>query len=295
MLSVLIPTYNYDVVKLVRSLFNQLQNSKVEFEIICFENGPNSETILLNKEINNIPSCFFNCLDKDVGRSKIRNLLAEQAKYNWLLFLDSDVLPVSKQFITKYIASLEKNKVVYGGLKYYDQRPSKEFILRWVYGKEREEVALQRRNINPNKHFSSANFFINKEVFKKVKFDEKLVEYGHEDTLLAVQLVNANVSIHQIDNPVYHLGLDKNSIFIQKTRKAVENLYLLNEQKKLSFSNSNLLKRFSNFKKMKMDKILAYLYRNYAEMMERNLKSKKPSLKIYDLYKLSYLCSISTK
>jgi len=44
---------------------------------------------------------------------------------------------------------------------------------------------------------------------------------------------------------------------------------------------------------MKTDKILANLYKNYAGMMEQNLNSKKPSLKIYDLYKLSYLCSIS--
>ena len=293
MLSILIPTYNYNVVKLVKSVYLQLQNKEIKFEIICFDNGSHSELNLLNKKINDIPNCFFNCLDKDVGRSKIRNLLAYQAKYDWLLFLDSDVLPVSEHFIDNYITSLERNKVVYGGLKYYNQRPSEEFMLRWVYGKNREEVTLQKRNKNPNKHFSSANFLINKEVFNRVKFDERLVEYGHEDTLLAVELVNRNISIHQIDNPVYHLGLDKNLVFIQKTKKSVENLYLLNKQKKLRFSNSKLLKRFSGIKKMKTDKILANLYKNYAGMMEQNLNSKKPSLKIYDLYKLSYLCSIS--
>ena len=293
MLSILIPTYNYNVVKLIKSLYKQLQNKEIKFEIICFDNGSNSEINLLNKEINDIPNCFFNCLDKDVGRSKIRNLLAEEAKYDWLLFLDSDVLPVSEQFMDNYIKSLEKNKVVYGGLKYYDQRPSKEFMLRWVYGKKREEVGLKKRNSNPNKHFSSANFLIKKKVFNRVKFDEELVEYGHEDTLLAVELVNRNISIHQIDNPVYHLGLDNNSVFLQKTKKAVENLYLLQEQKKLDASNSKLLKRFSEFKRVKMDRRLAKLFINYSKIMERNLNSKNPSLKVYDFYKLSYLCSIS--
>jgi len=178
-------------------------------------------------------------------------------------------------------------------LKYSNNTPSKEFMLRWVYGKSREEVPIEKRNLKPDKYFSSANFLINRKVFNTVRFDEDLTKYGHEDTMLAVELVNNNISIHQIDNPVYHLGLDENQIFIEKTKKAIENLFMLLNQKKIEPDYNKLLKRFSDVKKMKMKKILSLIFNNYSKKMETNLKSKKPSLKIYDLYKLSYLCSIS--
>jgi len=295
MLSVLIPTYNYSVVSLVKTLYSQLQDKDFSFEIICLDNGSKSKTDLLNEEINSIPFCNFNCLEKDVGRSKIRNLLAERSKYEWLLFLDSDVLPSSDRFIANYLEATYNNQVVYGGLKYDDNKPQKELKLRWVYGKKREEVLYEKRKLDPNKHFSSANFLINKKVFNRVRFDESLTEYGHEDTLLAIELVNRNNLIHQIDNAVYHLGLDENLVFIQKTRKAVENLYLLENKNKIKPENSKLLKSYSNIKKLKMKKILAILFNEYSYLMERNLISENPSLKVYDLYKLSYLCSISKK
>lgn len=294
MLSILIPTYNYSVINLVKSLCLQLNDQKTSFEIICFDNGSGSETNKLNNEINDIPFCHFTSLEKDIGRSKIRNLLAQKSKYDWLLFLDSDVLPCTEIFIDKYVEALNEGfKIVYGGLKYYNKKPAKDLMLRWVYGKNREEIPLEKRILNPNMHFSSANFLINKKVFNTVKFNEDLTKYGHEDTLLAIELVNDNISIHQIDNPVYHLGLDENHIFIEKTRKAIENLFMLQEQKKIKPSSIKLLRRFSDINKIKMKKRLAVFFKNHSKKMEKNLVSEKPSLIIYDLYRLAYLCTIA--
>ena len=50
------------------------------------------------------------------------NLLAERSKYEWLLFLDSDVLPSSDRFIANYLEATYNNQVVYGGLKYDDNK-----------------------------------------------------------------------------------------------------------------------------------------------------------------------------
>jgi glycosyltransferase involved in cell wall biosynthesis len=294
MLSILIPTYDYSVVQLVKSLYEQLKDQKISFEIICFDNGSKSNSNKINNEINNIPFCNFTSLENDVGRSKIRNLLAQKSTYDWLLFLDSDVIPCNGKFIEKYLESVNNGyKVVYGGLKYYNNKPSKEFILRWVYGKSREEIPIEKRILKPDKYFSSANFLIDKKAFNTVSFDENLTKYGHEDTMLAIELNNINISIHQIDNPVYHLGLDENHIFIKKTKKAVENLLMLQDQKKVKPDYNKLLRSFSDVKKIKMKKIFTIFFKISSKKMEKNLVSKKPSLKIYDLYKLSYLCSIS--
>lgn len=294
MLSVLIPTYNYNVIQLVKVLHKQLVKQNVLFEIICFDNA--SESILNNEnnQMNKMEFCYFNTLKQDVGRSKIRNLLAQESKFDWLLFLDADVLPCNRNFIDEYVESVNnEHKVVYGGLKYYNNTPPKEFMLRWVYGKNREEIPIKKRNLKPDKNFSSANFLINKKVFNQVRFDESLTKYGHEDTLLSCELVKNNISIHQIDNPVYHLGLDENKIFIEKTKRAIENLLILLNQSKIEPDFNKLLRIFSYVKKMKTKKILSKLFNNYSKIMEKNLESKKPSLIIYDLYKIGYLCSIS--
>lgn len=297
MLSVLIPTYNYLVISLVKSLHQQLLEQKIPFEIISFDNGSESKLNLKNEEINKINFCKFISLNNNGGRSKIRNLLAQNAKYDWLLFLDADVLPVSEKFIKNYLETTKTNiqKVVYGGLKYDDIKPSKDKLLRWVYGKNREEIPLKTRNLNPSQHFSSANFLINKTVFNKIQFDEELTEYGHEDTLLAISLKNKNIEIHQIDNPVFHMGLDVNNIFIEKSKKAIENLMYLQKQQKIKSNEIKLLKSFENLKKIKLNSIISFFYKKYSKKMESNLNSNKPSLFIYDIYKIGYLCSIFEK
>ena len=294
MLSVLIPTYNYNITPLVKSLHFQLQKLDVAYEIISFDNGSNSSLNTKNETVNKISFCRFTALKNDIGRSQIRNLLADNAKYNWFLFLDTDVLPVSDEFIQNYLSCIDKNqKVVYGGLKYEDIRPSDDRLLRWVYGKSREEIPFKERNLNPTQHFASSNFMISKDVFNAYKFDKDLTKYGHEDTLLGLELMRNNIEIVQLDNPVYHLGLDLSEEFLNKTRAAVDNLYKLQVQGKITKEDSKLLKRFSDLKKFKVHKLLASVYRSRVKSMERNLVSSRPSLFIFDLYRLGYLCNIT--
>ena len=164
--------------------------------------------------------------------------------------------------------------------------------LRWVYGKSREEIPLHIREKNPQEYFTSANFLIKKDVFEQFKFDESLVEYGYEDTLLALDLKKNNILITQIDNPVYHLGIDKSEIFLSKTRDSVQNLRNLYLQNKVGSQDFKILKIFEKIKKYKMQRILKHGFQQFSKIMEKNLLSEKPSLMIYDLYKLGYLCSL---
>ena len=39
MLSILIPCYNYDVIELVKSISEQVKETKKQYEIICVEDG----------------------------------------------------------------------------------------------------------------------------------------------------------------------------------------------------------------------------------------------------------------
>lgn len=297
MLSVLIPTYGEDVVSLVETIQKQIADLKIPYEIICFDNGSKSKTDIKNNTINSFDFCSFKALENNGGRSKIRNLLAKNAKYDWLLFLDADVLPVKENFILNYVQTIlqEPVKVIFGGLKYFDEKPVDSKMLRWVYGKSREEIPLEIREQNPEIHFTSANFIIAKEVFERHHFDEELTKYGYEDTLLAMVLQRNAIAIKQMDNPVYHLGLDENMVFLEKTKKAVENIYLLYKNKKISSKDNRLLSVFTKIKKIKINVLISFFHRYFSEILEKNLISGRPSLFLYDVYKLGYLCTISSK
>jgi len=295
MLSILIPIYNYDVTSLVSALLKQFSKSDIPFEILCFDNDSEEFYQNQNMQINTWPNSTYKLLKKNVGRSRIRNLLADEALYDWLLFLDADVLPVSQFFLDKYISLIKntgldnKTLTAYGGIKYYDKKPSKNRILRWIYGKDREEIDINERLQHPDQYFSSANFLINKLFFNKFRFDESINKYGYEDILLAYEIRRKGFDIDQLDNPVYHLGLDLNEVFIEKTRKAVENIWYLNQCGKIETESQKLLRIFQKCKKYGICIILGKSYNPLKKLFVKQLTSENPSLFIYDLYKLVYL------
>ncbi len=292
MLSVLIPTYNHEILQLVEVLFQQFKEQNKAFEIICYDNGSDTEISSVNSKINEFDNCTYHRFKTNGGRSKTRNLLADKAKYDWLLFLDADVLPVTDHFVKDYFQIIKKHPdIVFGGLK-YREKPSNDSMLRWVYGKSREEISIEQRKNDPQKYFTSANFLIQKNIFQQFRFDETLVEYGHEDTLLALEMTQKGFQIKQIDNPVYHLGIDQNDVFLRKTEESVKNLLVLKNRHKIDASDFKILKLFDRLEKYKITGIIRKGFQKYSPEMKKNLFSEKPSLFVYDIYKLGYLCSI---
>ena len=78
MLSILIPTYNYNVEALVSELHAQTTACDIEFEILCYDDGStNLELIEENKSIELLTHTTYKVLDVNIGRSAIRNLLVK--------------------------------------------------------------------------------------------------------------------------------------------------------------------------------------------------------------------------
>ena len=229
MISILIPVYNYNVTSLVQELHCQLEFSKLTYEIICIEDG--SDVFLeQNQEIETLINVEYICSQDNIGRSKIRNLLAKKAKYNWLLFLDADVIPVEKYFIKNYVNAIVSNagSVYFGGIKNPIQIDDSEKLLRWKYGNARENIEVNVRKKNPHKYFLSSNFLIQKNVFSNIQFDERIEKYGFEDFLFGEELKNIGEKIVQIENLVFHNGIETNTAFLNKTKESLENLHFLN-------------------------------------------------------------------
>ncbi|CAM3482170.1 glycosyltransferase family 2 protein [Flavobacterium chungbukense] len=295
MLSILIPVYNYAVLTLVSELEKQCISCGIKFEILCYDDASNL-FIAENQKINQFQNCSFVSLQKNIGRSAIRNLLAKKAVFENLLYLDADVIPVHNYFIANYISEINKNKkVVFGGLLYEDQKPAKEFLLRWVYGREREALNLSERTKNPFNFALVSNLLIKKEIINRLPFDETLTKYGYEDLLFFSVLKLNSIEITHIENPVFHLNLETSALFLNKIKTALENLAFLNDSNKISLNESRIIASFELLKTVKLLTIFSFVFRKSESKIERNLISKDPSLFLFDIYKLGYYCSLKSK
>ena len=295
MLSILIPTYNYNVYNLVSTVQKQVEQTGIEYEIICLDDASNLIS-LENEKINTLPNSSYKKLESNIGRSKIRNLLAQKAKFDWLLYLDADVLPKKDTFISEYIPYMNnEEKIVNGGLLYREEKPEKEKLLRWVYGKKREALSAEVRQKNPYLSFLTLNFLIHKSVFKEVSFDESIPNFRHEDTLFSYNLMQKNIRIVHVDNPIYHLGLDTFKDAIQKEKESLTALKYLIDNILISVNYLKISKIFSVIKQYKLQSVISFFYKISQSLFLKNLSSNNPSLFIFDLYRLGYLCSIENK
>lgn len=295
MLSILIPIYNYNVYPLVSELQKQCSECKIDFEILCQDDASN-EFLEENQNVNNLENCRFEQLVENIGRSAIRNLLASKAKFAHLLFLDADTIPIHNNFIKSYVSQInEDEKVVYGGIEYQKEKPEDNQLLRWLYGHARESLSVEKRNTNPNGTALTSNILIKKDVFLSNKFDEAITKYGYEDLVFLSDLKRKGILVKHIDNPTYHLGLETSQQFLNKTKTALENLKILLENKSLDSSESKILKVSILLKRLELVNFIAFLFLKNKQRIEQNLISQKPSLLLFDWYKLGYFCTIKSK
>lgn len=295
MLSILIPAYNYNVYPLVAELHEQCLESKIDFEILC-QDDASTNIIEENYKINSLVNCHFERLEKNIGRSAIRNLLAQKTQFENLLFLDADTIPVSKDFIQKYIHQInDSEKIVFGGIEYQKEKPANEQLLRWLYGNARESLSIEKRNTNPNEKALTSNLLIRKEVFLSNPFDESIIKYGYEDLVFLIHLKKKGIIVKHIDNPTYHLGLETSQEFLNKTKTALENLKLITKNIPLNHSESKILRTYFFLKRFHLVSLILFIFEKTEPKMTTNLLSKKPSILLFDFYKLGYYCGIKSQ
>ncbi|KRD06455.1 glycosyl transferase [Flavobacterium sp. Root901] len=280
MLSILIPVYNYDVLPLVNELVKQCNSCGINFEILCQDDASNSQKNIKNQVINSFSKCSFFINEVNLGRGRNINSLAQKANNEWLLILDCDTFPAENNFIEKYIAEIaEENNILFGGIVYEDKIPEKQQLLRWIYGQKRETASVL-----------TSNLWIKKEIFFQYPFDESITKYGYEDLCFFLVLKKKGFEITSIQNPVFHLNLETSEIFLSKTKTALENLFFLYNSKKITSAESKIIKTFEFLKQLKLTRFTSLVFKKNQLKIERNLLSQKPSLFLFDLYKLGYFC-----
>jgi glycosyltransferase involved in cell wall biosynthesis len=296
MISILIPVNNYDIVALVHSMRNGLEKVPEYCEILIGDDGSNPE--FRNKYLQlEGPSVRVIVSEKNIGRAAIRNRLALEAKGDHLLFIDADVMfkGTAEAYLLKWLPMINTARVICGGTLYSETAPGDpDKNLRWKYGREREQRNASERNKHPHSGFSTFNFLIEKSVFSKIRFNEELKHYGHEDTLLGYQLKKAGIGVLHIDNGLVHEGLESNREFINKTKLGIENLSHLYDKvtDKRAFSAAvRMLRVYNRLYDFRLTRILAGIYIHYRDRMEIRLDAANPSLALFRFYKVCLFCT----
>lgn len=296
MISILIPVNDYDIVALVHSMKDGLAKVGEYCEILIGDDGssPEFHNKYLSLEAENVRIITSG---KNIGRAAIRNKLALEAKGDHLLFIDADgMIPgTAEAYLLKWLLHINTARVICGGVLYHEAAPGDpDKLLRWKYGRKREQKKASDRNKHPHSSFSTFNFLIEKSVFSIIRFNEELKQYGHEDTLLGYQLNKAGINVLHIDNGLLHEGLESNREFLNKTKLGIENLSQLYDKvtDKRAFSSAvRMLRIYNKLEAFRLTKVLAGIFIRYRERMEIRLDASKISLNLFGFYKVSMFCT----
>ncbi len=288
MLSILVPVFNQVVVGFVEALIQSAKKSGLVFELIVVEDGSEDKFQKKNSVLSQMPEVRYLVHQHNLGRSAIRNFLASNASYNNLLFLDADGQLMNDQFISNYSAYLNAKTLISGGRIYSAAKPSqKEFILHWKYGLSFESQTASTRNLKPVAYFHSNNFLVPKSLMKEFPFDESFVKYGYEDLAWASHLQDQHWEILHIDNPVIHVGLDSNVVFLQKLDESMENL--LNHISEPWTEKISLIKYFNILQNARLLGVYQWIFNLLKRSVTQNLLGENSNLWILQLYKLGLL------
>ncbi len=289
MISVCIPVYNYDAVPLARSLAAQAAEVAEGVELVCVDDGSLETWRVRNREVLGQLGKYIE-LEENVGRARVRNLFLQYAQGEWLLFLDVDS-EVGEGFLSRYAEALKTQSDVVVGGRVYDRRGNdKAHKMRYMYGTQVESRTVEQRRRQPYRSFMTNNFMVKRSVLEQLPFDERIVKYGHEDTLFGYRLQQAGVKIEHIDNAVVNGEVENNEEFLRKSTEAVESLteiYATMKDDEAFCHSVRLLDAYGKLKRRHLTAPVKWAYRLMKRPLESHfLAGEAISVKQFNFYKL---------
>lgn len=282
MISILIPVFGEDVTHQVQVLVDEITLLNFPVEILVIDDA--SDQAILPRV--NSDSLRFVSLSKNLGRSKIRNYLAQEAMYDKLIFIDADCVPNSAHFIANYARAFQADTVLVGGQKFQPNRPKgNKNLLRWQYGSQVEARKVGKRKELPYASFMANNFCISKKLILAIGFDQNHTGYGHEDTLFGMKLRHKQIPVMHISNEVLHCGLETNLEFLNKTDEGISNLVELYKSAALDH-HVRLIATYQKLNRVGLVALLVLVQPIVSPILRRWLQNTGGTVSGFGLYKL---------
>lgn len=222
-LSVLIPFKDDDPCRLVEAL----SAAAGDAEIVLLDDG-SGDPELTKRVKAALDACALPArlvtLAVNEGRSKGRNRLVSHARGGHFLFLDSDMLPDSPNFLATWLglAQGEDAPVAFGGFSLKQAPPRREHALHRAMAAHSDCLDAAQRALAPEKHVFTSNLLVRRDVFAAEAFDEGFAGWGWEDVEWGMRVAR-RWPIRHIDNPATHLGLDTAPTMAAKYEQSAAN------------------------------------------------------------------------
>ena len=289
MISICIPTYNTDCSPLLDELHNQKDFLDKDYEVIVLDDCSNLYQNLIEKKCTENNFTYFRN-DQNLGRVATRVKLAKKSKYTYLLFIDADMIPKRKSFLKKYQDFIfSKDKVIFGGYA-YKQSENKAHFLRSNYGKKREEKKAKIRSKSPYKHIYSGNVLIEKNLFLETNHIDQN-RYGL-DYSFSISLKKLKIKPVHIDNETYHMGIERNVEFLEKSKEGVKTMFWMYKNNLMTEHDNNLVYTYKTIERWHLLGLFKKIGRLIIKPVERLLAKNKAPLFFFDFYRL-YFFSIN--
>ncbi len=224
-ISILIPYFRDDPTALVRAL--DQQDGAWAVEIVTQDDGSNNEALgrRVDAAVRGAKAAALSLRSRaNLGRARGRNRLAEQARGDWLLFLDADMAPDAPEFIANYldVVATDAPAVAFGGFSLAQAPRTRDLALHRRMAEASDCLSAEARRQEPEKHVFTSNLLVRRDVFAANTFDEGFAGWGWEDVEWAVRVARDHPITH-IDNTATHLGLDPAATLAAKYEQSAGN------------------------------------------------------------------------
>lgn len=348
--SILIPLYNQVGVALAMALSKQVEQCAKEekkknegkgnandtislgFEIIFADDGSADATARQrNPIIAQLPYCQYIERPKNVGRSAIRNFLAQTAQYNHLIFLDGDVTIKRHDFVRTYLAHRNDADVIIGTLHFSRMQMScdtteeiieqtkevkevtKETKKETKEAKEETKVSLEPMLYDDNLKYRYEQQFLAKHPTKK-RMEQPYASFRTTNFMVRRDLMLA----YPFDETFHEYGYE-DTLFGKQLKehgatlihldnaatiadyednatfvaKTEESLRTLAAHAHQLQGYSTLLHTANKLKCLHLQPLIAFVFKLFKGLLHKNLCSNSPSVFLFNVYKLGYYVNLT--
>lgn len=229
-LSIVSPNYKYDPTRLLDKIIIETASFKdiesVEFVLIDDGSGNEELNAKITAKINEFKiAARYLVLTKNQGRSFARNRLIDYSNGQYILFLDSDMLPDSANFIAMWLDLINKTDptIAYGGFTMIQASTDKKYALARALAGRSDCLNATERSLRGPIAVATSNLLVRRDVMQAIPFDCGFVGWGWEDVDWALRANEKNYAVAHVEIPATHLGLDVDEVILEKFAKAGPN------------------------------------------------------------------------
>lgn len=222
-LSVLTPFHKHDPSALIAAV----KRAPAHVEFILLDDASN-DTPLLARVISALNAAGASARvivwGVNGGRSKARNRLVAEARGDYVLFLDADMIPDNADCLDRWLDLIRTQApdVAFGGLSLKQAIATPETALHYNLFAHSDWRAAAERAASPAQFTASANLLVRRAFLSAHPFDAGFSGWGFEDTDWALTAASHTHIVH-VDNPATHAGLDRVQTLLRKSAEAGPN------------------------------------------------------------------------